>query len=86
LANASAQEVLIKAVAESQAKIVVAQGTRQAIENIMRSAGVTNSTRIAELYLWVEAMKQLNIGTFIIVTGQNGVPLIYQLPSNSTAP
>jgi hypothetical protein len=52
----------------------------------MRSARVKNSTRIAELYLWVEAMKQLNIGTFIIVTGENGVPLMYQIPIKSTAP
>jgi hypothetical protein len=57
-----------------------------AIRNIMRTAGVTNSTRIAELYLWVEAMKQLNISTFIIVTGEDGVPLIYQIPGNTTAP
>jgi len=86
LANASAQEVLIKAHAEAEAKILVSIGTKQAIENIMRSAGVTNSTKIAELYLWVETMKQLNISTFIIVTGENGIPLIYQIPSNSTAP
>jgi hypothetical protein len=52
----------------------------------MKTAGVTNSTRIAELYLWVEAMKQLNISTFIIVTGEDGVPLIYQIPGNTTAP
>ena len=86
LANASAQEVLIKAQAESEAKILVSEGTMLAIENIMKTAGVTNSTRIAELYLWVEAMKQLNISTFIIVTGEDGVPLIYQIPGNTTAP
>ena len=86
LANASAQEVLIKAQAESEAKILVSEGTMLAIKNIMTAAGVTNSTRIAELYLWVEAMKQLNISTFIIVTGEDGIPLIYQIPTNSTAP
>jgi len=80
------QEVLIRASAESQAKIIVAEGTRQAIQHIMESAGVTNSTRISELYLWVEALKQLDVGTFIIVTGQDGVPIIYQIPTNSTSP
>jgi len=86
LANATAQEVLIKAKAESEAKILVAEGSMQAIMKIMRTAGVTNSTRIAELYLWVEAMKQLNISTFIVVTGEDGVPIIYQIPTNSTTP
>jgi regulator of protease activity HflC (stomatin/prohibitin superfamily) len=86
LANASAQEVLIKAAADSQARIIMAEGTREAIQRIMTSAGVTNSTQIAELYLWTETLKQLNIGTYIIVSGTSGAPIIYQLPTNSTKP
>ncbi len=85
LANATAQEAILKAYGEAQAKIIVAEATREAIENIMKSAGVTNSTRIAELYLWVETMKQLKITTFIVVTGPEGVPIIYQIPTNSTS-
>ncbi|MEM2889355.1 MAG: hypothetical protein QXR42_07785 [Candidatus Bathyarchaeia archaeon] len=84
LAKASAQEVSIRAKAEAEAKILVAEGSMQAIEKIMKTAGVTNSTRIAELYLRVEAMKQLNISTFIVVTGEGGFPIIYQIPTNST--
>jgi len=84
LANATAQEAIIKARGEAEAKIIVAEGTKEAIQKIMESAGVTNSTAITELYLWTETLKQLNVSTFIIVTGPSGVPIIYQIPGNST--
>ena len=88
LANATAQEAIIKAQGEAQAKIIVANGTRQAIQMAIQAAGVTNSTRIAEIYLWVEALREIapDVDVLIITTGKDGAPLIYQLPSNSTTP
>ena len=87
LANASAQEQIIKAAGIAKAKIIIANGTRAAIRMAIEAAGITNSSRIAELYLWVEALKEIspNVDVLIIATGEGGVPIIYQLPKNSTS-
>jgi regulator of protease activity HflC (stomatin/prohibitin superfamily) len=86
LANATAQEIVIKADAEAQAKIIVANSTRQGIELILQASGAdpTNSTRIAELYLWVETLRQIapNIDLFLVSTGQDGIPIL--VPMNQT--
>jgi regulator of protease activity HflC (stomatin/prohibitin superfamily) len=86
LANASAQEQIIRAEGKAKAKIIIANGTREAIRMAIEAAGITNSSRIAELYLWVEALKEIspNVNVLIITTGE-GVPIIYQLPTNSTS-
>jgi len=80
LANASAQEVIIKAGAEATAKVIVANGTREAIELILEASGAdpNNATRIAELYLWVETLKQIapDIDTFLMVIGKDGIPIM----------
>ena len=82
LANATAQKVIIEANAEAEAKVVVANGTREAIELILEASGgdVSNSTRITELYLWVETMKQIapDIDLFLMTTGEDGIPIIVQ--------
>jgi len=87
LANATAQEAMIKAEGEAKAKVILANGTKQAIQMAIEAAGITNSTRIAELYLWIETLKQIapNVDV-LIITGGEGTPLIYQLPNNSTTP
>lgn len=88
LANATAQQVLIKANAEAGAKIVVANATREAIELILSTAGgdASNSTRIAELYLWIETLKQIapDIDLFLMTTGEDGIPILVSVPTNST--
>ncbi len=82
IANATAQQVVIEANAEAEAKVLVANGTREAIELILEASGgdVSNSTRITELFLWVETMKQIapDIGMFLMTTGEDGVPIIVQ--------
>jgi regulator of protease activity HflC (stomatin/prohibitin superfamily) len=82
IANATAQQVIIEANAEAEAKILVANGTREAIELILEASGgdVSNSTRIAELYLWVETLKQVapDIDLFLMTTGEDGIPIIVQ--------
>jgi len=87
LANASAQEQIIKAEGTARAKIIIANGTREAIRMAIEAAGITNSSRIAELYLWVEALKEIspNVNVLIITTGEAGAPIIYQIPTNSTS-
>jgi len=86
LANASAQEQIIRAEGTAKAKIIIANGTREAIRMAIEAAGITNSSTIAELYLWVEALKEIspNVNVLIITTGGR-VPIIYQLPTNSTS-
>jgi regulator of protease activity HflC (stomatin/prohibitin superfamily) len=82
IANATAQQVIIEANAEAEAKVLVANGTREAIELILEASGgdVSNSTRITELYLWVETMKQIapDIDLFLMTTGEDGIPIIVQ--------
>lgn len=88
MANATAQQVVIQANAEAEAKVVVANGTREAIELILEASGgdVSNSTRITELYLWVETMKQIapDIDLFLMTTGEDGIPILVSVPTDST--
>jgi len=72
IANATAQQVVIQANAEAEAKVLVANGTREAIELILEASGgdPANATRIAELYLWVETLKQIAPDIDVFITRQ----------------
>lgn len=87
LANATAQQDIIQAAGEGQAKVIVANSTKQAIELILQASGGTgeNATKIAELYLWVETLKQIapEVKTFII-TSPN-VNVLFPVEGNSTS-
>jgi len=80
LANATAQEIILKAEGEAEAKIIVANGTKQAIQMILEASGgdPQNATRIAELYLWVETLRQIapNIDKFFLFVGKDGIPIL----------
>ena len=82
LANATAQGVILESQGEAEAKVIVANGTRESIELILQASGqdVSNSTRITELFLWVETLKQIapDIEFFYMGTGQDGLPIIIQ--------
>ncbi len=85
LANATAQEVIIKALGEAEAKVIEANATKQAIELVLESAGQSgNQTRIAELYLWVQALQRIAPEVEILIVGTDGIPVL--IPTNSTAP
>jgi regulator of protease activity HflC (stomatin/prohibitin superfamily) len=85
LANATAQEVIIKASGEAEAKVIEANATRQAIELVLKSVGQDgNDTRIAELYLWVQALQKIAPEIEILIVGTDGVPVL--IPTNSTTP
>jgi regulator of protease activity HflC (stomatin/prohibitin superfamily) len=85
LANATAQEVVIKALGQAEAKVVEANATRQAIELVLESVGQSgNETRIAELYLWVQTLQRIAPEIEILIVGTDGVPVL--IPTNSTTP
>ncbi len=85
LANATAQELVIKASGEAEAKVIEANATRQAIEMVLESVGQSgNETRIAELYLWVQALQRIAPEVEILIVGTDGVPVL--IPTNSTSP
>lgn len=78
------ERALTLARAEAESKIIVANGTREAIDTIVSITGETNSTRIAELYLTVEALKIIapNAKNFIVVWGAGETPLVYPIPES----
>ena len=83
LANATAQQVIIEANAEAEAKVLVANGTREAIELILEASGgdPTNATRIAELYLWVETLKQIAPDIDVFITSED-IPYLISIPTS----
>lgn len=85
LANATAQEVVIKAIGEAEARVIEANATREGIELILASIGQSgNETRIAELYLWVQALQRIAPEVDILIVGSDGIPVL--IPTNSTIP
>ncbi|UCG36341.1 MAG: prohibitin family protein [Candidatus Bathyarchaeota archaeon] len=85
LANATAQELIIEAGGEAQAKVIEANATKEAIELVLESVGQDgNQTRIAELYLWVQALQRIAPDIEILIVGADGVPVL--IPANSTTP
>jgi regulator of protease activity HflC (stomatin/prohibitin superfamily) len=82
LANATAQQVIIEANAEAEAKVLVANGTREAIELILEASGgdPTNATRIAELYMWVETLKQIAPDIDVFITSED-IPYLISIPT-----
>src|SRR3972149_1005582 len=85
LANATAQEVVIKAAGEAEAKVIEANATKQAIELVLEPVGQSgNQTRIAELYLWVQTLQKIAPDIDILLVGADGNPLL--IPTDSTNP
>jgi len=83
MANATAQEAIIRAAGTAEAKVIEANATREAIEMILESVGQSgNETRIAELYLWVQALQKIAPDIDILIIGADGIPVL--IPSNST--
>jgi len=85
IANATAQEIVIKALGEAEAKIIEANATREAIELVLKSVGQSgNETRIAELYLWVQTLQRIAPDIEILIIGTDGIPVL--IPTDSTNP
>ena len=85
LANATAQEAIIKASGEAEAKVIEANATKQAIELVLEPLGQNgNETRIAELYLWIQTLQKIAPDIDILIVGNEGTPVL--IPANSTTP
>ena len=85
LANATAQESIITASGEAEAKIIEANATKQAIESILEPLGQSgNETRIAEIYLWVQTLQKIAPDIDILIVGNEGTPIM--IPTDSTTP
>lgn len=88
LANATAQQSIIEALGEAQAKIELAKGTQDAIQRLIQAAGTeANASRIAELYIYTEALKVMSqyVQSLVLVQGST-VPVITIPATNSTIP
>ena len=79
LANASAVEKIITAEGEATARVVVANGTAWSIQLLAETAGM-NATELTNLYLTLEALKEIadTAENFVAILGQDG--LTYLLP------
>ena len=85
LANATAQEAIIKSIGEAEAKVIEANAIKEAIELVLETVGADgNETRIVELYLWVKALEKIAPDVEILIVGADGIPVL--IPSNSTTP
>jgi len=78
-ANATAQSQIIQADGLAKSKIIIANATREAIDAIAAQRPELNSTQLTNLYLYLEALKDIaetGKGSFIIVTGEAGQYII----------
>ena len=75
IANATAQSRIIEAEGAAKSRIIIANATREAIDAIAAQSPGLNSTQLTNLYLYLEALKDIaetGKGSFIIVTGERG--------------
>ena len=82
-ATATAEKITIEAAAKANATVIEANGTREAIELVLEAAGVdsSNETRVAELYLVVETLKQIAPDIDMLIMAPDGTPILLPSPS-----
>jgi regulator of protease activity HflC (stomatin/prohibitin superfamily) len=85
LANASAAEKIIAARGEAESRLIVANGTAESIRIIAEDVGM-NTTELTNLYLTLEALKEIGRTTenFVVILGQDG--LTYLIPLGEEPP
>jgi regulator of protease activity HflC (stomatin/prohibitin superfamily) len=85
LANASAAEKIIAARGEASSRLIVANGTAESIRIITDNAGM-NTTELTNLYLTLEALKEIGKTTenFVVILGQDD--LTYLIPIGKEQP
>jgi len=82
-ATATAEKITIEAAANANATVIEANATREAIELVLDAAGASgNDTRLAELYLTVQTLKQIAPDIDILIMAPDGTPIL--LPSTNT--
>ncbi len=79
LANATAVQKIIEAEGEASSRLIIANGTAESIRIIAERAGM-NATELTNLYMTLEALKEIakTAKTFVVVLGEDG--LVYLLP------
>jgi regulator of protease activity HflC (stomatin/prohibitin superfamily) len=82
-ATANAEKITIEAAARANATVIEANATRQAIELVLEAAGVDpgNETRVAELYLVVQTLKQIAPDIDMLIMAPDGTPILLPSPT-----
>jgi regulator of protease activity HflC (stomatin/prohibitin superfamily) len=85
LANASAAEKIIAAQGEAESRLIIANGTAESIRIIAADMGM-NATELTNLYLTLEALKEIAKTTenFVVILGDEG--LTYLIPLGEQQP
>jgi regulator of protease activity HflC (stomatin/prohibitin superfamily) len=83
-ATANAERITIEAVARANATVIEATATREAIELVLEAAGVdsSNETRIAELYLVVQTLKEIAPEIDMLIMAPDGTPILLPSPTS----
>ncbi len=83
-ATANAEKITIEATARANATVIEANATREAIELVLEAAGVdsSNETRVAELYLVVETLKQIAPDIDMLIMAPDGTPILLPSPTS----
>lgn len=81
-ATATAEKISIEAAARANATVIEANATREAIELVLEAAGVTgNETRVAELYLVVQTLKDIAPDIDMLIMAPDGTPILLPSPT-----
>ena len=82
-ATANAGKITIEAAARANATVIEATATREAIELVLEAAGVdsSNETRVAELYLVVQTLKQIAPDIDMLIMAPDGTPILIPSPT-----
>jgi len=82
-ATANAEKITIEAAARANATVIEANATREAIELVLEAAGVdsSNETRVAELYLVVQTLKQIAPDIDMLIMAPDGTPILIPSPT-----
>ncbi|PVX27722.1 MAG: hypothetical protein CW716_00830 [Candidatus Bathyarchaeum sp.] len=82
-ATATTEKITIEAAARANATVIEATATREAIELVLEAAGVdsSNETRVAELYLVVQTLKQIAPDIDMLIMAPDGTPILLPSPS-----
>ena len=83
-ATANAEKIMIEAAARANATVIEATATREAIELVLEAAGVdsSNETRIAELYLVVQTLKEIAPDIDMLIMAPDGTPILLPSPTS----
>jgi len=83
-AAANAEKITIEAAARANATVIEANATREAIEMVLEAAGAdsSNETRVAELYLVVQTLKQIAPEIDILIMAPDGTPILLPSPTS----